>query len=94
MKQSFLGFPLHVKHRSVIYVSTEDDIHAVKTVLKKQKKKGSRSSAVKGLRFLFNSEKIYQQVKSELKRQPADAVIIDASERVSMATSQTLLDHS
>ncbi len=74
----FLGFPLHVKHRSVIYVSTEDDIHAVKTVLKKQKKKGSRSSAVKGLRFLFNSEKIYQQVKAELKRQPADAVIIDA----------------
>lgn len=77
-KSEFLGFPLSTKHRSVIYVSTEDDIHAVKTVLKKQRKKNSRSSAVKGLRFLFNSELIYRQVKAELEREPADLVIIDA----------------
>lgn len=77
-ESEFLGFPLHIQHRSVIYVSTEDDIHAVKTVLKKQKKKGSRSTAVKGLRFLFNSENIYRQIKAELNRQRADLVIIDA----------------
>jgi RecA-family ATPase len=77
-ESEFLGFPTNVKHRSVIYVSTEDDIHAVKVVLKKQRKKASRSNAVKGLRFLFNSEKLYKQVESELKREPADLVIIDA----------------
>lgn len=77
-ESQFLGFPLHVTHRSVIYVSTEDDKDAVKTVLKMQRKKGTRASTIKGLRFLFYTERIYEQVARELKRSPADVVIIDA----------------
>jgi len=74
----FLGFPINSTHKSVIYVSTEDDKDGVLTVLKRQKKKGSRKNPMHGLRFLFNSEKIYGQIKAELKKESADLVIIDA----------------
>lgn len=73
---SFLGFKLNAKHKSVIYVSTEDDKNATSYLLRKQFGKG-RVELLKGLRFIFDTENLLGELAKRLSRKPADLVIID-----------------
>lgn len=77
-EKEFIGYPLQSEHKSVIYVSSEDDEYAISSLLKKQKFDGSDDDAYKGLRFIFNTENLFEKIQDELERQPADCVIIDA----------------
>lgn len=77
--RDFLGFDLNSEHKSCIYVSTEDDENAMAFLLKKQMlHRRNESKDYQGLRYIFNSENILSKLNQELKRQPADVVIIDA----------------
>jgi len=80
-KETFLEeFSIAADHRSVIYVSTEDDLMATAHNLRKQAKNHiSDGSDLKGLRFIFNDTDDYlKEIKNKLEESPADCVIIDA----------------
>jgi RecA-family ATPase len=74
--EDFLGFPINPVHRSVIYVSTEDDKTATGNLMSKQ---GSHLSApqVRDLRFIFNFNNLPKKLDKKLSQRPADLVIID-----------------
>ena len=72
----FMGFPLHTKHRSVIYVSTEDSRDATRVVVNRQTRHYS-DEQVEGLRFLFDYEQLLPTLRHELLTAPADLIIID-----------------
>jgi RecA-family ATPase len=75
---NFLGFKINATHRSVIYVSTEDDNIAMAHLLYKQSDgKGSKESD-KNLRFLFDTDNLYKNLDKALTEQPVDCVIVDA----------------
>lgn len=75
-KTEYLGFPLWQNHRSAIMVCTEDDYNATAYILGKQAA-GIDPSELKGLRFVFDSETIIEELDGNLSNQPADLVIID-----------------
>lgn len=77
-KEDFLGFRINAIHRSVIYVSTEDDESAISSLIKKQNVGNLPPAAFKDLRFIFDTEKLYRKITAELERQTADMIIIDA----------------
>lgn len=77
-KENFLGFRISATYRSVIYVSTEDDEFAISSLIKKQNVGNLSPETFRGLRFIFDTDKLYQKINSELERQPADVIIIDA----------------
>lgn len=73
---SFLHFPLHVQHRSVVYVSTEDGRDATRSILRRQTKRyGDRK--LHGLRFIFHTEDLLTTLSRNLSVKPADLVVID-----------------
>ena len=74
----FLGFKINAEHKSVLYVSTEDDEIATATLLKKQNHKKLPYTKFKNLRFIFNTENLLNTVTKELEKAPVDCVIIDA----------------
>ena len=75
---SFLGMKLNVEHRSAIYVSTEDDETANAYLMVRQNQQLSlQPSELGGLRFLFDSEKVVEELDKRLSAKPADLVIVD-----------------
>lgn len=76
--EHFLGFKINANHRSVIYVSTEDDAISMAYLLKKQIPDAEENPKLKSLRYVFDSENLLRQLDEELTREPADCVIIDA----------------
>ncbi len=73
---SFLGFKLHIQHRSVIYVSTEDGREATRTLLHRQTAR-YRQHDFANLRFMFQYEDLLGTLDQNLQIAPADLVIID-----------------
>ncbi len=77
-KDYFLGFRIMAEHRSVIYVSTEDDEFAISSLIKKQNNRDLTADKYRGLRFIFDTESLDQKIIAELEREPVDMIIIDA----------------
>ncbi len=75
-QNTFLDFNLKPTYKSVIYVSTEDDLNSTAFLLKKQFLLKD-PKLLNGLRFLFDSENVLNELEIRLKRKPADLVIID-----------------
>ncbi len=75
----FLGFPIRAKHRSAIYVSTEDDEQATSYLLNSLNKIRKRTPAdCAPLRFIFDTHDLPAQLDKRLTARPADLVVIDA----------------
>jgi RecA-family ATPase len=72
----FLGFLINAIHNSAIYVSTEDGIEATNFLLNKQAA-GAAPEKLNNLRFIMDSEDLYQRLDKSLSKRPADVVIID-----------------
>lgn len=77
-QNSFLDFRLIPEHKSVLYVSTEDDDYAISSLIKKQNYKNLSSECYKGLRFIFETTELDKKILAELNRQSVDVIIIDA----------------
>lgn len=79
-EEHFLGFPLKSRHKSALFVATEDSRDDTLAMLRMRPAIDPRQ--VKGLRFLFSSSidisKMCQEVERRIKRKPVDAVLIDA----------------
>jgi RecA-family ATPase len=76
-EDEFLGFKINAVHRSVVYVSTEDDETATSHLMRVQNQKKHPYQNFKKLRFIFNSEDLLHKLKEKLKKAPADCIIID-----------------
>lgn len=75
---SFLGMKLCVTHKSAIYVSTEDDETANAYLMARQNQQLKLQPAeLRGLRFLFDSENVVEELERRLSAAPADLVIVD-----------------
>ncbi len=72
----FIGFKINAKHRSVIYVSTEDLERETAYLLFRQSKKHT-PKMLHGLRFIFDITGLYSELDKRLTIKPADLVIID-----------------
>ncbi len=72
----FLGFNIHAIHRSVIYVSTEDLERETAYLLFRQSNTHLPES-LQGLRFLFDTTDLLNELDKRLSNKPADLVIID-----------------
>lgn len=77
-EESFLGYKINAEHKSVLYVSTEDDEIATAILLKKQNHKKLPYINFKKLRFIFNTENLFTSITKELENAPVDCIIIDA----------------
>ena len=75
-KTDFLGFEINATHRSVIYVSTEDEQMATSWLLSKQKGDIDNHD-LRGLRFVFDVENLLTELEQRLIEKPADVIIID-----------------
>jgi len=73
---SFLGFDLNLTHRSVIFVSTEDDQQATAFLLSRQAKQ-HKPELLKNLRFLFDTQDLGTDLEERLTTRPADLVVVD-----------------
>jgi RecA-family ATPase len=73
---NFLGFKINAKHHSVIYVSTEDLERETAYLLSRQAQR-YKPELLKGLRFVFDFENLYNELDKRLNNKPADLVIID-----------------
>ena len=78
-QQSFLGWKIHSRHQSAIYVSTEDDENATSWLLNKLNKSQRQNPAdCRGLRFIFDTSELLKELDRRLTAKPADLVVIDA----------------
>ncbi len=76
---TFLGWPIQSKHKSVIYVSTEDDENATAFLLYSlNKSQGCQPAECARLRFVFDTQNLLNELDHRLTNRPADLVIIDA----------------
>lgn len=75
-QKEWLGFGLNARHRSALYVSTEDGEEATRTMLLKQTSHHAPGE-LRTLRFLFEWEDIVPSIDYSLTVQPADIVIVD-----------------
>lgn len=75
-ENNFLGFKINAKHRSVIYVSTEDLERETAYLLQRQTQK-YKPEQVKGLRFVFSTENLFNELDKRLNNNPADLVVMD-----------------
>jgi RecA-family ATPase len=75
-ENEFLGFKINSKHRSVIYVSTEDLERETAYLLNRQTK-GYNPELLKGLRFVFELDDLFNELGKRLTNKKADLVIID-----------------
>ena len=77
-KREFCGFKLNAKHKSAIYVSTEDDKTAIAYSLQKQvPAMRADEAALDRLRYYFSSEDIIDKLEQRLSTYPADLVVVD-----------------
>lgn len=81
-KDNFLGFKIKAKHNKVIYVSTEDGPFSVSYSIRKQIKSICDSDddidLIKNLKFIFDSENLYNDLEDSLSETPVDLIVIDA----------------
>lgn len=73
-----LGRDISATHRSVIYVSTEDDVLSLSPRIKREKDYFISGIRYENLRFIFDNEDILRKLRAEIERQPADCIILDA----------------
>lgn len=74
-----IGMQLHTRSQRVIYVSTEDDSRAVANLLHKQNEELRMSrNDLAGLRFIFDTDKLYERLSAMLSEHTYDLVILDA----------------
>ncbi|WP_345275549.1 AAA family ATPase [Litoribaculum gwangyangense] len=82
--KAFLGFKLNPKHHRVIYVTTEDDYSSVSySIIKqvnslKKKIKNLDVSNLSNLEFIFDTENLYENLKTSIEENPVDLIVIDA----------------
>jgi len=78
-RTDFLGYPVYAEHKSVIYISSEDDETAISFLAGKQNKCLNEDiSKFEGFRFLFDTENVLEILDEELTIKPADLICIDA----------------
>ncbi len=75
LNDEFLGFKIDAKHKSVIYVSTEDDKYTISNRL--QIYKEAEKDKIEKVRFLFSTEDLIDTLDKELIKQKADAIVLD-----------------
>lgn len=75
LNDTFLDFSVQAQHKSSIYVSTEDDYYVIASRL--QRFKDYDPTKMENMRFMVDSVDLLHKLESELKRQPADLVVID-----------------
>ncbi len=75
-ESEFLGFPINARHKSVIYVSTEDLERETAFLLRRQTQ-NFKTEQLANLRFIFSIESLLKELDKRLDRKPADLVIID-----------------
>jgi archaellum biogenesis ATPase FlaH len=81
---NFLGFKLNGKTNKVIYVSTEDDPDSIRFGLKKQvdsiisENNQLDLKLLENIRYIFDTNKLLENLTSKLNEQPVDLIIIDA----------------
>jgi hypothetical protein len=75
-QEHFLGFKLNPRHKSVIYVSTEDLQRETAYLLLRQKAE-HLPEALRQLRFVFDASELWHELNKRLTRKPADLVVID-----------------
>jgi archaellum biogenesis ATPase FlaH len=73
----FIGYKLNLKHKSAIYVSTEDDENSISYLMQKQNVDGLNAEQFKSLRYMFETERLLEKLDQELMRSAADLVVID-----------------
>lgn len=73
----FLDFSLNVTHKSVIYLSTEDDEFSLSPRLQYLSKDMQDLSVYDNLRVVFEAKDIIHRLDKLLSEKPADLVIID-----------------
>jgi RecA-family ATPase len=74
----YLGHRLMPRFKSVIYVSTEDDILSLSPRLKEERNYFSTTGDFSNLRFIFDYEDILSKIREAYDLQPADCLILDA----------------
>ncbi|MBO7266022.1 MAG: AAA family ATPase [Alistipes sp.] len=75
----YLDFKLNPRHGRAIYVSTEDDVNAVSSLMRKQiAELGTPHDAYSTLDFIFDTENLVDTLDKSLEERPADLVVIDA----------------
>ena len=78
-EKHFIGFPIHAEHHSVICASTEDEETATSYFLNKQNAGNEhKPEDLKGLRFIFDTHDLLNELDKRLTTKSADLVIIDA----------------
>jgi RecA-family ATPase len=75
-QEKFIDFKLVPRHRSVIYVSTEDLERETSYLLMRQKA-AHLPGELRELRFIFDTSQLLQVLDERLGSKPADMVIID-----------------
>ncbi len=76
---SFLGFRLKPRHRSAIYVASEDDAQAIGSLMQRQLAElVTPPEAYSSLDFIFELDNLVDNLDKMLEEQPRDLVIIDA----------------
>lgn len=73
----FLGFTVNPTHKSVIYLSTEDDEYSLSPRLHSMAKDKDDITAYDNLRIIFDSKHLVSRLDELLAEKPADLVIID-----------------
>ena len=75
----YLGFRLCPKHRSAIYVATEDDASAIGVLMQRQLEElGTPKEAYHSLDFVFEVDNLVDNLDKMLEATPRDLVIVDA----------------
>lgn len=76
---SFLGFRLRPRHRSAIYVASEDDAQAIGTLMQRQLTElDTPPEAYSSLDFVFELDNLVDNLDKMLEERPRDLVIVDA----------------
>ena len=75
---TFLGFKINATYNRAIYISTEDDEHSIKKLLKIQFGMPEQMERTERLKFIFESENLIEKIKSEIEKEPVDLIVIDA----------------
>jgi RecA-family ATPase len=77
--KEYLGFALRPKHRSAIYISTEDDASAVGVLMQRQLEElGTPKEAFASLDFVFEIDSLVENLDQMLEDRPRDLVVVDA----------------
>lgn len=77
-EDKFLGWDIKAEHKRVVYVSTEDDRHAISYLLNKTLGEDADIVCLDRLDYVFDTENLEDKLDKMLTANPADCVIIDA----------------